>query len=104
MKAFTCCLITKDENGQNQINEEFTGTVINETLVPTPDESSATGVRFQAMLSVLWDDHRTPSPSYHTPEELYWLAIPELEADEDEEDFEDDEEEENNFVEYVQAE
>lgn len=103
MQSFTVCLITTDESGQQQINEEFTGVAISEHLVPTPDESSGTGVRFQAMIGVLWDDHRSPSPSYHTPDELQWLSIPELESD-DEEEFEEDEEEPENYVEYVQAE
>lgn len=103
MKAFTCCLITKDETGASQLNEDFTGVAISEHIVPTPDDSSATGVRFQAMVGVLWDDHRSPSPSYHAPDELHWLGIPDLETDEDdEEDFEDEEEAEN-FVQYVQA-
>lgn len=92
MKAFTVCLVTKDENGLPQLNEEFTGVAISEHLVPTPDESSGTGVRFQAMVGVLWDDHRSPSPSYHSPDELHWLSVPEIEADDYEEEGEDEEE------------
>jgi len=103
MQSFTVCLITTDESGQAQINEEFTGVAISEHLVPTPDESSGTGVRFQAMIGVLWDDHRSPSPSYHAPDELHWLAIPELEADEDEDDEEEEYENEEDIP-YVQAE
>lgn len=94
MKAFTCCLVTKDENGEAVINEEFTGIAISEHLVPMPDQSSSTGVRFQAMIGVLWDDHRAPSPSYHSPDELNWIGVPELDAiDSIEEDEEDEDEE-----------
>jgi hypothetical protein len=85
MKAFTCCLVTKDDSGELTINEDFTGVAISEHLVPMPDQSSSTGVRFQAMIGVLWDDHRSPSPSYHSPEEIHWLEIPEID-----EEFEDE--------------
>lgn len=81
MKSFTCCLVTKDEaTGEAEINEDFTGVAISEHLVPMPDASSSTGVRFQAMIGVLWDDNRQPAPSYHSPEELSWLSIPELDS------------------------
>lgn len=104
MKAFSCCLVTKDENGVSQLNEEFTGRAINEHLLPVPDETSSTGIRIQPMISVLWDDHRSPSPSYHSPEELHWLAVPELDVLEELDD--EDEEDEDDFqqVPYVQAE
>jgi hypothetical protein len=92
MKAFTVCLVTKDEAGNAQLNEEFTGTAISEHLVPMPDQSSSTGVRFQSMIGVLWEDHRSPSPSYHSPDELHWISVPELEFEDDEdEEIEDDE-------------
>jgi NAD(P)-dependent dehydrogenase (short-subunit alcohol dehydrogenase family) len=41
---------------------------------------------------VLWEDHRSPSPSYHSPDELHWISVPELEFEDDEdEEIEDDE-------------
>jgi hypothetical protein len=102
MKAFTVCLVTKDDSGNAQINEEFTGVAISEHLVPMPDQSSSTGVRFQSMVGVLWEDHRSPSPSYHSPDELHWIAVPELENEEYEDD--EEEEEEDAPIYYVQDE
>lgn len=90
MKAFTCCLV---QNGQP--NEDITGTAISEHLLPVADPSSSSGLRYEASIGVLWDDHRTPSPSYHKPEELYHLGIPELDSIEFED--EEDEEDEDNI-------
>ena len=53
----------------------------------------------EALLSVLWDNQRSPAPCYHNPSEIEWLEIPELTAieqeisDENEEDSEENEEE-----------
>lgn len=106
MKAFTVALVTKDDQGQPQLNEEFTGIAISEHLVPMPDDSSGTGLRFQAMIGVLWDDHRAPSPSYHSPEELHWIGVPELDALDAEENEENEENEEysDNVEDYVHVE
>lgn len=91
-------LVQFDEAG-NRINEGETGVVVSEHLVPVPDSTSASGMRFQATLGVCWDNLRTPAISYHSPDELEWIEVTGLEDDEEESEEEDEEE-----VEYVQAE
>src|ERR1035437_10191637 len=88
MKAFTVC---------HAIQQDQTGTAINEHLIPIIDPTVEGGVRFIHYISVLWDDRRNPSPSMHGPEDLIWLDIPRLmDEGENEEEFIDDEEEESN--------
>jgi hypothetical protein len=86
IKAFSCAL---------KSNPEQLGIAVSEHLVPTPDEASPGGVRFQALIAVLWNEVRTPAPSYHEPSELVWLAVPGITDDEefDDEDFDEDEDE-----------
>jgi hypothetical protein len=84
IKAFSCAL--KD-------NPDHLGIAVSESLVQVPDTASPSGVRIQSLIGVLWNDVRSPAPSYHEPSELQWLSVPGVtDGDEDEEDEEDDEE------------
>ena len=69
---------------------EQTGIAISEHVTPILDATIEGGVRYTAMIGVLWNDHRTPSPSYHSPNELQWLDVPSLGDDEEEDESEDD--------------
>ena len=80
IKAFACAL---------KSNPEQLGIAISEHLLPFADAQAPTGVRIQALIGVLWNDMRSPAPSYHEPTEIMWLNVPDL-TDEDE--YEDDEE------------
>ena len=83
-------LVQYAESGE-KITTGETGVVVSEHLVPVPDQSSGTGMRFQAMLGVCWENNRSPAVSYHSPEELEWLSIPAVE-DNDEDEAEDEDE------------
>ena len=48
------------------------------------------------MIGVLWEDNRSPSPSYHEPSELVWIEIPGLTDDEEEDADEEADSDENN--------
>lgn len=85
-------LVQFDELG-NRINEGETGVVVSEHLVPVPDANSGTGMRFQAMLGVCWDNLRVPAISYHQPEELEWIEV--VGIDDETEDDEDEDEEDD---------
>jgi hypothetical protein len=96
MKPFYCRLVK---------NPKFTGTVINEHVNPIPREIQnekgeiVTTIVMESLLSVLWDNQRTPAPCYHNPSEIEWLEIPELTAIEQqiEEENDEDEEEEDEI-------
>jgi hypothetical protein len=64
-----------------------TGVAISEQTHPLPDESGQKIV-LRAVVAVLWDNQRSPAPSYHSPDELLWEDIPQLTALQDE--YEDD--------------
>lgn len=85
MKPFTVAHVEHPEN---------TGTAISEHVTPILDANAPNGVRYTSIIGVLWDDHRTPSPSYHQPTELQWLDIPGFLDDEDGEELEEENEEE----------
>lgn len=88
IKPFSCAL---------KANPEQLGIAVSEHLVPTADEAAPGGVRFQSLIAVLWNEVRTPAPSYHEPSELIWLAVPGItdddEYDDEDGEYEDDEEE-----------
>lgn len=68
IKPFACAL---------KSNPEALGIAISEHLLPFADTQSPTGVRIQALIGVLWNDNRSPAPSYHEPTEIMWLNVPE---------------------------
>lgn len=78
-------------------NNSLSGIAISEHVIPLPDANSPTGVRMLTLIGVLWNETRTPSPSYHENTELAWLEVPGL-TDEEEEDGDDEgnDEEEND--------
>jgi hypothetical protein len=94
IKPFSCAL---------KSNTEQLGIAVSEHLVPVADANTPGGVRFQALLGVLWNDVRSPAPSYHDPNDLVWMNVPGITDDEDEdyqddEDYEDEEEEEEGLA------
>lgn len=84
IKAFSCAL---------KSNPETLGIAVSEHLLPFADAASANGVRIQALIGVLWNDNRSPAPSYHEPTEIIWLNVPGITDEEeyDDEEYEDDE-------------
>lgn len=54
-------------------NENIAGTAIGVELLQVNG-------KLISKVAVLWDDLRTPSPSFHDPADLEWLAIPTLDA------------------------
>ena len=78
-------LINLDAEG-NRVATGHTGIVVSEHLIPVPDQSSSTGLRFQATLGVCWDDHRSPAVSYHSPEELEWIEVVGVDSEDADED------------------
>jgi hypothetical protein len=68
--------------------EEETGVAISEHVLVLPDPSAENpaGFKLKAILGVLWDDNRTPAPSYHDPSELVWITVPGVTEDDDEEE------------------
>jgi hypothetical protein len=69
------------------------GIAINEHIVPKPDPADPAKVIFDPIISVLWDDQRTPAPSYHSPSDLVWELCPGDDALQDGDEDEDDDEE-----------
>lgn len=79
MTPFIVCL--KENNDQ-------IGTAISEHVVTLPvvvkdanGEDTMT-TKVTPLVGVLWDDIRSPSPSYHDPSELEWLSIPSMDEEE----------------------
>lgn len=70
-------------------NQNLTGIAISEHVIPVPNDKAPLGFIVHSMIGVLWEDNRSPSPSYHEPSELVWIEIPGL--TDDEEDDTDDE-------------
>lgn len=69
------CALVKDEN--------LTGLAISESLIPVEVEQDGKRVMImKAMIGVLWDEQRSPAPSYHSPDELVWIEV----ADDEDED------------------
>jgi hypothetical protein len=103
------CRLKKDKS--------YTGTCISEHVSPIPREIQnekgeiVTTIVMEALLSVLWDNQRSPAPCYHNPSEIEWLEIPQLtaveseietnEAANDEENDEEDDDEEAEEAEIV---
>jgi hypothetical protein len=54
-------------------NESIAGTAIGVELLQVNG-------KLISKVAVLWDDMRTPAPSFHDPSDLEWLNIPTLEA------------------------
>ena len=77
------------------VNTEVSGIVVSEHLLAVPDSSNPTGLKYQAMLGICWENNRCPAISYHSPEEVEWLAIPELENNDDDDENEEDDDDEN---------
>jgi len=84
MKPFICTHVK---------NKNLTGIAITEHVIPLPDDKSPTGVRILTLIGVLWDENRSPSPSYHENVELEWIEVPDLTDDDEEGDEEPDGEE-----------
>ena len=74
-------------------NEEQEGIAISENLTWVPQTDGQ--VKPLVLIGVLWNETRTPSPSYHQPEELIWNDMPGM-TDDDEEDPENMSEEDIN--------
>jgi hypothetical protein len=86
---------------QNAQGEMEYGTAIDvQTLtVPCPvTDETPLGVKIIPQVLVLWEDARSPAPSYHHPSKIAWVEIPGITDEEDEED-EDDEENESEDTE-----
>lgn len=81
MKPFICALKSQPQQ---------TGIALSEHLIPLPDNDSPTGIKMNPLISVLWDEVRSPAPSYHSPQELVWLSVPDIADPEDDEDDEDE--------------
>lgn len=64
-------------------------------MIPLPDAESPTGIKISSMIGVLWDEVRSPAPSYHDPSELIWLSVPDIAEEEDEDEDEESEETED---------
>lgn len=85
-------LVTHNSNVTSKgelINEEDIGYVIDSYLVPFMTVNPETGENIQGLLSkiaVLWEQRRTPSPSFHAPEELTWLELEGIDTDDDDAD------------------
>lgn len=74
-------------------NVEETGVAISEHVLVMQDPAKPNGETLKAVIGVLWDDNRSPSPSYHDPNELVWITVPgvtDAEEEDDEEEEEDD--------------
>jgi hypothetical protein len=54
-------------------NENIAGTAIGVELLQVNG-------KLISKVAVLWDDLRTPAPSFHDPADLEWLAIPTLDV------------------------
>lgn len=54
-------------------NENIAGTAIGVELLQLNG-------KLVSKVAVLWDDLRTPAPSFHDPADLEWLGIPTLDA------------------------
>lgn len=71
----------KDEEG-----DPLVGTAVDliHTQVPVQGEDGTVQIEHRFLAAVLWEQIRTPAPSFHGPDELSWMDIPS--ADEAEED------------------
>jgi hypothetical protein len=66
-------MINKSFNVRHATNAEYgLGKVVGGTIVQTVVEEKLVHV---PQVMVLWENVRTPSPSFHTPEELAWEYI-----------------------------
>jgi hypothetical protein len=64
-------------------NQNLSGIAISEHVIPVPSDKAPLGFIVHSFIGVLWEDNRSPSPSYHEPSELVWLEVPGLTDDEE---------------------
>lgn len=84
--------------------QKQTGIIVSEHVTPILDPNVEGGLRFSSVVGVLWDEIRSPAPSYHRPEELVWLSVPAIDSVDGEDDEDENEEDDSEGAEEDESE
>jgi len=91
MEPFICCL-----GGNEALQGIAVDRIANFSDVIDP-ETGAQAKQVSVLIGVLWNDHRSPAPSYHEPKELTFMQLlDDAEAEEADEAEEEETEEEED--------